>query len=333
MRAPPNASVILTLLCLLLVYHPAIGEEYKCPSFCLCHAQCVVCRKGNLTQIPELVDYQPDSNGGALQYFSMTTTNLTRVPTNAFVGYLDLMHIDLSNNVIELVEDGAFSELPSLAQLSLRQNKLASLPNNIFDSLPNLEMLDLSFNKLRDLPISLERLVGLKILRLKGNPLNCPCNIVNLGSLLPKLEVPGNRATCASPTDVAGQYLSDIARQYSAAFRGSRHLGFQPDMYVFPEEAIREQLVRTELRWPLPHCRQGDLGGERLLVDDSSKPDEMPSITVPPEPVAVAEGERVFFFCEAIGYPTPTIRWVLPTNDTQYVRLWNNRKVSGYGVD
>ncbi|KAM3174239.1 hypothetical protein ACTXT7_010944 [Hymenolepis weldensis] len=297
-----------------------------CSSKCL--PRWMLCRRMSDTVIPQLPEFIDDPQAGALQYFAMASTKLARVPKGTFLGLLDIMNIDLSNNEIEIIEDGAFQDLPQLAHLILRNNKLTSLPDRIFDTLPGLEELDLSFNQMVTIPASLERLVGLKTLTLRGNPLHCGCEIVDFARILPVFEGSMEKAVCKTPAQVYGKSVAEIGRQYAKAFEGTRHLGFWPDEYVFPEEANRKNLIRTHNPWPLPHCPEKDLGG--MIKEDrpgSSGYPEAPRIIEPPVPVMVAEGERVFFVCVAAGIPPPKIFWMLPTNNTQFVNLWDKRQI------
>jgi len=45
----------------------------------------------------------------------------------SFYGFESLVHLDLSGNSLEDVEDGAFSGLRRLARLDLRDNRLTAL--------------------------------------------------------------------------------------------------------------------------------------------------------------------------------------------------------------
>ncbi|KAM7536980.1 hypothetical protein Aperf_G00000078094 [Anoplocephala perfoliata] len=320
-------TVALVWLC-LLAWLNAVNCQNACPNGCVCFSQSVVCRRQTDTTIPKLPEFLDDPQGGALQYFAMTSTKLARVPMGTFVGHLDLMNIDLSNNEIENIEEGAFQDLPQLAHLILRKNRLTSLPDRVFDTLPGLEELDLSFNQLTSFPISLERLIGLKVLILRGNPLHCGCEIVDFARILPIWEGSSEKAQCRTPAEVAGKSVAEIGHQYAKAFEGTRHLGYWPDEYIFPEEVNRKQLIRTGSPWPLPHCPEKDLGG--VIIRDSSKssrPPEAPRIVEAPVPVMVAEGERAFFACRAAGFPPPKIGWMLPTNNSRFVNLWDKRQI------
>ncbi|VDN99872.1 unnamed protein product [Rodentolepis nana] len=320
-------SLVLIFSALLSLLEFTVSQS-ACPDGCVCFSQSIICRRKTDTIIPQLPEFLDDPQAGALQYFAMTSTMLTRVPRGTFVALLDVMNIDLSNNEIAIIEDGAFQDLPQLAHLILRNNKLTSLPDKIFDTLPGLEELDLSFNHMATIPASLERLVGLKKLTLRGNPLHCGCEIIDFARILPVFEGSMEKAVCKTPTQVNGKSVAEIGRQYAKAFEGTRHLGYWPDEYIFPEEVTKKSLVRTRTPWPLPHCSEKDLGG--MVQEErsgSSGYPEAPRIIQAPVPVMAAEGERVFFVCRAEGFPPPKISWMLPTKNIQFINLWDKRQI------
>uniref|UniRef100_A0A0X3Q4L9 Ig-like domain-containing protein n=1 Tax=Schistocephalus solidus TaxID=70667 RepID=A0A0X3Q4L9_SCHSO len=318
----------LLLLLFSLIHGLEDGEEQFCPVGCVCYSQSIVCRRPDSIALPSRLPHiLPDPNGGALQYFAQTRTKLSALPKGSFVDLLDLEHIDLSNNEIMTMEEGAFENLPLLRELSLRHNKLTRLPDNFMEQFPNLEVLDLSLNSLSVLPLSLERLVNLKSLNLMGNPIHCSCSLIDLGLLLRRLEPTGSHVTCAEPMEVKNQKLVDLATKYASAYNGTRHLGYQADPRLYPEEAI-ESASRPIRPWPLPHCPVGHVGGEMAVEETTvGRGNRAPTITTAPEGISVAEGERAFFRCEADGWPLPVISWILPTNRTSFVRLWNRRRI------
>ncbi|KAL7064977.1 hypothetical protein AAHC03_04480 [Spirometra sp. Aus1] len=303
-------------------------EDQFCPDACVCYGQSIVCRRPETTTLPSRLPHiLPEPNGGALQYFAQMQTKLAALPNGSFVDLLDLEQIDLSNNEITTVDDGAFENLPSLRELSLRHNRLTRLPDNFMEHFPSLEVLDLSLNSLSVLPLSFERLVNLKSLNLMGNPIHCSCALIDLGLLLRQLEPVGSHVTCAQPMQVKNQKLASLAKKYASAYNGTRHLGYMADPSLYPEEAI-EGAGGPVRPWPLPHCPVGRVGGE-LPAEEAvgERSDRAPTIVVAPQGVSVAEGERAFFRCEADGWPLPVISWILPTNRTSFVRLWDRRRI------
>jgi len=114
------------------------------------------------------------------QFTNLTSLNLSRgelINLPPEIGQLfNLTSLNLSNNkLINLPPE--IGQLVSLTSLDLSNNKLISLPSEI-GKLVNLEDLDISDNQLINLPPSLESLKALRILRLQGNSLNIPSEIL-----------------------------------------------------------------------------------------------------------------------------------------------------------
>ncbi|CAJ1403558.1 unnamed protein product [Effrenium voratum] len=83
---------------------------------------------------------------------------------------LSLRKLLLSGNRLEVLPQGAFSDLQSLEVLSLRQNRIKEIQAGAFDGLWRMELLDLSHNQLRAAaPELFTDLQNLKILNLLQN--------------------------------------------------------------------------------------------------------------------------------------------------------------------
>lgn len=107
-----------------------------------------------------------------------------------FSQFTQLKSLDLQQNIISMVEDGAFSGLSQLRTLLLQHNSLKTASEEILLPLPRLTYL-----------------------RLYDNPWNCHCP---LDSLVRKLQVPSNRnlgnyAKCAEPLSLKGQKLKKVS--------------------------------------------------------------------------------------------------------------------------
>lgn len=106
-----------------------------------------------------------------------------------FSQFTQLKSLDLQQNDISMVEDGAFSGLSQLTTLLLQHNGLRTASEEILLPLPRLTYL-----------------------RLYDNPWNCQCS---LDSLVRKLQVPssrnlGNFAKCAEPHSLTGRKLKKL---------------------------------------------------------------------------------------------------------------------------
>lgn len=103
-----------------------------------------------------------------------------------FSQFTQLKSLDLQQNDISMVEDGAFSGLSQLTTLLLQHNGLRTATEEVLLPLPRLTYL-----------------------RLYDNPWDCLCP---LDSLIRTLQVPSNRnlgnyAKCAEPESLRGQKL------------------------------------------------------------------------------------------------------------------------------
>lgn len=60
----------------------------------------------------------------------------------------DLLHLDISHNMITTLDDNSFASIKNLQTLNLKSNKISMLSINAFNHLNQLKKLDLSHNKL-----------------------------------------------------------------------------------------------------------------------------------------------------------------------------------------
>lgn len=96
---------------------------------------------------------------------------MLQVDELAFHNSTQLQLLDLSNNVLETLNERTMEGLYRLEFLNLCNNRLTSLPETIFDPsrIRNIEKIDLSGNRFNEIPIALQRqsasLLNLKIAR------------------------------------------------------------------------------------------------------------------------------------------------------------------------
>lgn len=107
-----------------------------------------------------------------------------------FSQFTQLKSLDLQQNDISMVEDGAFSGLSQLTTLLLQHNGLKTASEEVLLPLPRLTYL-----------------------RIYDNPWSCHCS---LDSLIRTLQVPSNRnlgnyAKCAEPQSLRGQKLKKLS--------------------------------------------------------------------------------------------------------------------------
>ncbi|KAK7503343.1 hypothetical protein BaRGS_00005264 [Batillaria attramentaria] len=120
----------------------------------------------NESKFRKLFSHMPSLRELALRGNSLTISIL-----DSFDGFQNLERLDVSDNRLTAIGDGA---LDSLRHLNLSNNKLTDIAYGVFDNLPHLDNLDLSFNQIQRVsestfdPGTRQRLQSLDI---SGNPL------------------------------------------------------------------------------------------------------------------------------------------------------------------
>ncbi|XP_065193234.1 uncharacterized protein LOC135824427 [Sycon ciliatum] len=151
---------IHTVLSLVICYYVLTGTTVmSCPASCTCSGaprDVLDCQFRGLTMVP----------GG--------------IPNTTIV-------LLLSNNQIQTLSDGVFSNLPNLYQLGLTNNQIPALSDGVFSGLTNLQYPDLRNNRIQTLGDGVfSGLTNLKSLYLSSNPLILkPSLYVNLHGILP----------------------------------------------------------------------------------------------------------------------------------------------------
>uniref|UniRef100_H2YXG1 Uncharacterized protein n=1 Tax=Ciona savignyi TaxID=51511 RepID=H2YXG1_CIOSA len=116
--------------------------EAECPNQCRCDGSIVDCSRQALTAIPDNIP----------PYASELFLNHNRIQMITSVGLFqklrNLKKIDLSNNQLTAIEDGAFSGAGSVLELWLNHNVLTDIRGSMFSGLNNLRTLMVRNNHL-----------------------------------------------------------------------------------------------------------------------------------------------------------------------------------------
>lgn len=146
-----------------------------------------------------------------LTYLSITSTNLSSVPSGAFRNLVYLQMLNLSYNPITTIESGSFRDLIRLQHLYMVNTLLSTIQPHAFLGLRQLRVLNISNNLLVTLEESALQTVGnLVVLRLDNNPLSCDCRLLWLVQKKIALSFDDNQPVCASPADIQGSRLQDF---------------------------------------------------------------------------------------------------------------------------
>ncbi|CAH8532540.1 unnamed protein product [Heterobilharzia americana] len=343
---------------LLVLLQLTLSSTEECPRGCMCMGQTIHCQNVGFREIPPIPSIVPSPGGGVLQYLIIVENSIMRLEKASFEGHLDLLRLELFSNQIVWISVEAFTGLPMLKSLILRSNRLAYLPQDVFTPVYMLEELDLSDNQLKHIPFSMEGLIYLKRLSLGGNPIYCPCEIVDFALSLMYVEQKSSRATCYNPPQLRNMKLSDLADRLRTLVNQTRLLGYQTIRDPDRNNMIHSQPFHMEPElmhryWPWPHCPREDFGGKTPKLVTKSDGDyethdqnlnsalttnaaqnttsylenRPPVLAVHLESVKVVAGEVARFICRGESGTAGQITWILPVTATRYVRLYRRRQI------
>ncbi len=112
-----------------------------------------------------------------LHTLKLSTNLLTEIDRQLFAGLTVLgtgrdSILDLENNRISRIEDGAFDDLEHITGLYLARNQISSIDAKVFPERENFTFLSLSNNQLMEIPTNLGDLPGLESLYLDNNEIS-----------------------------------------------------------------------------------------------------------------------------------------------------------------
>uniref|UniRef100_A0A1A7WEL0 Leucine rich repeat and Ig domain containing 4a n=1 Tax=Iconisemion striatum TaxID=60296 RepID=A0A1A7WEL0_9TELE len=129
----------------LLAAGVALTSETRllCPPSCRCDAVAleVNCSGAQLTSVPNGVPQ-------GTKLVNLTHNTIKTLVNHQFCNLSQLFHLDLSDNLLALIEVEAFLGLRSLLTLRLSHNQLKILSVGVFAGLINLQLLDISSNEI-----------------------------------------------------------------------------------------------------------------------------------------------------------------------------------------
>lgn len=163
-----------------------------------------------------------------------------------FSQFTKLKSLDLQQNDISMVEDGAFTGLTQLTTLLLQHNGLRTASEEILLPMPRLTYL-----------------------RIYDNPWNCDCA---LDSLVRTMQLPSNRnignyAKCAEPLSMRGYKMKRVNVELLCAADRDGEVPNRPQIKVKPEVT---SICRTYM-FPKPLLDCSSKGETRVCSSNISK--------------------------------------------------------------
>lgn len=190
----------------LLAARVALTSEARqlCPQLCRCSAvqREVNCSDGQLTTVPKSLPQDT-------KQLNLTRNKIRTLLRLQFQTLTQLLDLDLSDNIMVIVEVEAFLGLQSLTTLRLAHNHLKIIPVGAFAGLPKLKTLDISNNEiLVFLDFTFRDLPALQVMKAAGNDLVFISHLAFSGLAgLKELHLDGCNLT-AVPTEALAQLAS-----------------------------------------------------------------------------------------------------------------------------
>nr|XP_033493827.1 leucine-rich repeat and immunoglobulin-like domain-containing nogo receptor-interacting protein 1 [Epinephelus lanceolatus]XP_033493828.1 leucine-rich repeat and immunoglobulin-like domain-containing nogo receptor-interacting protein 1 [Epinephelus lanceolatus]XP_033493829.1 leucine-rich repeat and immunoglobulin-like domain-containing nogo receptor-interacting protein 1 [Epinephelus lanceolatus] len=231
-------------LCLGALYLLAVGvaltSETRRPCLQLCRCNTVLlevnCSDGQLTTVP---DGLPQNT----KLLNLTHNKIKTLVHQQFQTLTQLIDLDLSDNIMVIIEVEAFLGLQSLITLRLARNHLKIIPVGVFAGLPKLKLLDISSNEILVLlDFTFRDLSALQFIKAADNDFVFISRQAFIGlTSLQELHLDGCNLT-AVPTEALAQ-LTGLRRLHF------RRLGLN----MLPNYSFRHLERLTEL--VISHCR------------------------------------------------------------------------------
>uniref|UniRef100_A0A8C9W842 Slit homolog 1 protein n=1 Tax=Scleropages formosus TaxID=113540 RepID=A0A8C9W842_SCLFO len=177
------------------------GSDPVCPPKCRCEAGVVDCSNLRLTKIPEHIP----ASTAELRLNNNEISVLEA--TGVFKTLTQLKKINLSNNKITEIEDGAFEGAASVSELHLTANQLDSVRSGMFRGLEGLRMFcfytQSGFHTTHPRNILSRNLLA--------NSFHCDCRLSWLGEWLRSRKIVTGNPRCQRPAFLKEIPLQDVA--------------------------------------------------------------------------------------------------------------------------
>uniref|UniRef100_A0A8C8VEF8 Slit homolog 1 protein n=1 Tax=Pelusios castaneus TaxID=367368 RepID=A0A8C8VEF8_9SAUR len=237
-------------------------SDVGCPPKCRCEANVVECSNLKLTKLPERIPQTTaerlnnneisvlEATGlfkklPHLKKINLSNNKLTEIEDGAFEGAASVSELHLTVNQLESVRSGMFRGLAGLRTLMLRNNRISCIHNDSFTGLRNVRLLSLYDNQISTIaPGAFDTLQSLSTLNLLGNPFNCNCQLAWLGDWLRRRKIVTGNPRCQSPDFLRQIPLQDVAFPDFRCEEGQEEAGCVPRPQCPQECSCLDTVIR-----------------------------------------------------------------------------------------
>uniref|UniRef100_A0A672FXD3 Slit homolog 3 (Drosophila) n=1 Tax=Salarias fasciatus TaxID=181472 RepID=A0A672FXD3_SALFA len=205
-------------------------QDLVCPEKCRCEGTVVDCSNLKLMKIPPHIpehttDLRLNDNDIAvleaagtfkklpnLKKINLSNNKLRDIREGAFDGAAGVLELLLTGNKLTGLQGRMFKGLSGLKTLMLRSNQISCIDNSTFTGLSSVRLLSLYDNRISSIaPGAFSTLHSLSTINLLSNPYVCDCHLAWLGQWLKKTRVVSGNPRCQKPAFLKEIPIQDVA--------------------------------------------------------------------------------------------------------------------------
>uniref|UniRef100_A0AAQ5YEV1 Slit homolog 3 (Drosophila) n=1 Tax=Amphiprion ocellaris TaxID=80972 RepID=A0AAQ5YEV1_AMPOC len=205
-------------------------QDLVCPEKCRCEGTVVDCSNLKLTRLPPHIpehttDLRLNDNEIAileatgtfkklpnLRKINLSNNKLRDIREGAFDGAVGVLELLLTGNKLTGLQGRMFRGLGGLKTLMLRSNQISCIDNSTFTGLSSVRLLSLYDNRISSIaPGAFSTLHSLSTINLLSNPYVCDCHLAWLGQWLKKTRVVSGNPRCQKPAFLKEIPIQDVA--------------------------------------------------------------------------------------------------------------------------
>ncbi|XP_061832767.1 slit homolog 3 protein isoform X2 [Nerophis lumbriciformis] len=205
-------------------------QDLVCPERCRCEGTVVDCSNLKLTRIPahipeHITDLRLNDNeigvleaAGTfkklpnLRKINLSNNKLRDIREGAFDGASGVQELLLTGNKLTGLQGRMFRGLTGLKTLMLRSNQVSCIDNATFTGLSSVRLLSLYDNRISSIaPGAFATLHSLSTINLLSNPYVCDCHLAWLGQWLKRTRVVSGNPRCQRPAFLKEIPIQDVA--------------------------------------------------------------------------------------------------------------------------